>query len=191
MILDTLRTHLRAHPGERHPRRDDLPRAAVAAVFGPGDKLLFIRRSERKGDPWSGHMAFPGGRQEPTDRDELDTAIRETHEELGLDLRRPGVELLGRLAERASPSRLVKPRIVITPYVFYDPEPPELAPNEEVARVHWFAMSRLLADEGRGSMQLPFGGHRVRFPVIRLEGADIWGLTLAMLDGMMGRIRGG
>lgn len=136
-------------------------------------------------------MAFPGGRREPTDRDELDTAIRETREELGLDLQRPGVELLGRLAERASPSRLVKPRIVITPYVFYDPDPTELAPNEEVARVHWFALSRLLADEGRGSMQLPFRGQRVRFPVIRLEGADIWGLTLSILDGMLGRIRGG
>ncbi|MCA9639821.1 MAG: NUDIX domain-containing protein, partial [Myxococcales bacterium] len=65
--------------------------AAVAAVLRPTDadtEVLLIRRAEHEGDPWSGHMAFPGGRHDPTDPDLLTTARRETLEEVGLDLSR-------------------------------------------------------------------------------------------------------
>src|SRR4051812_3842337 len=56
-------------------------RAAVAAILrdaAEGPEILFIRRAEHPQDPWSGHMAFPGGREEPGDADLLETAIRET-----------------------------------------------------------------------------------------------------------------
>ena len=58
----------------------DAPRAAVAAIFTPTLELLFMRRAEVSGDPWSGHLAFPGGRVDPTDRDDLHAAMRETEE---------------------------------------------------------------------------------------------------------------
>ena len=60
-------------------------RAAVALVLreNAGDpEILLIRRAERKGDPWSGHMAFPGGREDARDESLLETALRETREEL-------------------------------------------------------------------------------------------------------------
>src|SRR5688500_11808432 len=76
-------------------------RAAVALVLrdGPqGLELLFIRRAEHPLDPWSGQIAFPGGRAEPGDADLRTTAIRETAEELGFDLA-ADAEYLGHLDE--------------------------------------------------------------------------------------------
>ena len=91
------------------PRELEQPRrAAVALVLAPsstGDatlSLLLVRRSEREGDPWSGHMALPGGHAHPEDADLLHTARRETLEEVGVDLL--GAELLGRLDD-VSPMR--------------------------------------------------------------------------------------
>src|SRR5574341_145553 len=69
-------------------------RAAVAVVLRDGNpaiEILFIRRAEHPDDPWSGQMAFPGGRAEPGETDLLETAIRETAEEIGIDLRETGI----------------------------------------------------------------------------------------------------
>lgn len=186
---DRLERGLRLRPDERVEVPGELRRAAVALVFRPGSELLFIRRAERKGDPWSGHMAFPGGRKDPEDPDLVSTAVRETREEVGLDLSRAGVHLLGRLDELASPRGVLRPRMVISPFVFWDPDPPELRPNYEVADTFWFPMHRFEQDEGRGSMTIPWKGNRVRFPVVNLEGARIWGLTLGILDGLLDRLR--
>jgi len=63
-------------------------RAAVAIVVREGTdgpQVLLIRRADHPGDAWSGHMAFPGGREDPQDENLLATAIRETLEEVGLD----------------------------------------------------------------------------------------------------------
>jgi 8-oxo-dGTP pyrophosphatase MutT (NUDIX family) len=60
-----------------------------AAVLAPaydgpdGPTLVFIRRTTRVNHP--GQVAFPGGRPEPGDRDLLQTALREAHEEVGLN----------------------------------------------------------------------------------------------------------
>lgn len=63
--------------------------------------LLFIQRAPRATDPWSAHIAFPGGRREPSDTSDLHAAIRETREEVGLDLSNPAAyQLLGRLSDR-------------------------------------------------------------------------------------------
>ena len=85
----------------------DLPasrRAAVAAIFTPQLDLLFMERAKVEGDPWSGHIAFPGGHEEDQDDSSLHTAMRETHEELGLDL--SGAEVLGSLDEVTTVSGL-------------------------------------------------------------------------------------
>ena len=79
-------------------------RAGVAMVLrddagdGAGPSVLFIERARWEGDPWSGHMAFPGGRVDPSDRDARAAAERETLEEVGLRL--SGAERIGRLDDR-------------------------------------------------------------------------------------------
>ena len=62
--------------------------------------LLFIRRAINPNDPWSGNVAFPGGKQDPDDGDDDErTAMRETQEEVGLDLH--SWRRLGRLTEES------------------------------------------------------------------------------------------
>jgi len=78
----------------------DRDHAAVALALAGGDtdlQICFIRRVEKTGDPWSGHMALPGGRASPGDRSARDVAERETREEVGLDLR--GADRIGELSE--------------------------------------------------------------------------------------------
>jgi len=63
-------------------------------------ELLYILRTAREGDRWSGQVAFPGGKQEPSDRDDRATSARETLEEVGLDLETPCFRFLGCLSDR-------------------------------------------------------------------------------------------
>ena len=65
---------------------EGLRRAAVVMLLTPGRRVWFVQRAERAGDPWSGHVAFPGGHEEPGDVDLRHTARRETWEEVGVDL---------------------------------------------------------------------------------------------------------
>ena len=114
-----------------------LARSAVALHLNESAigevQVLMIRRAERPGDPWSGHMAFPGGRSESQDADSLATALRETLEEVGLDTAQHG-SCLGRLSDLQTRPSLVGGAMIITPYVFSLQFEPELHCNEEVER---------------------------------------------------------
>lgn len=162
----------------------DLQRAAVAAILTPGRRLWFIRRADRLGDPWSGHLAFPGGRQQPEDRSPLAAAMRETMEEVGVDLREG--ELLGQLDDlRSRPMT----RLVIRPFVFRMPEVPAWRPNEEVAEVLSLPLEDLLQGQGRGDMRYPpIVG--MRLPRVDFQGHRLWGLTLHMVDDLLHRLDG-
>jgi 8-oxo-dGTP pyrophosphatase MutT (NUDIX family) len=162
-------------------------RAAVAVVLGPDDHLLFIRRAERQGDPWSGHMAFPGGRASPLDASIRATAERETREEVGLDL--APAEFIGALPIQESPLRDPQGGFAIHPYVFRVPVWPALTPlASEVAAIHLLDGRRLLAGEGRGEFRYQGYGLDRMLPCIRLEGTFIWGLTLRMIDQIAERL---
>ncbi len=143
-----------------------------------------IKRAEHPADPWSGHMAFPGGRVDPEDDGPLAAAHRECREELALSL--AGAELSGELDPVHSP---VRRRLVVHAYVFLLPEKPALAPNEEVASAHWFGLDRFVADEGRATFQLPLRGVTMRMPCVDLDGCRIWGMSLRMIDDLLARLR--
>lgn len=164
----------------------DADRAAVSAVLTPDLDLLFIERAAWEGDPWSGHVSFPGGRMEPIDPDPLQAAIRETEEELGVTLS-PAM-LLGELDE--VPTIAPLPRLLVRPHVFVLPERPLVVPNREVAAVHLRPLEALLAGVGRGTMTYPFQGHELTLPCVRFDGVCLWGLTLRMVDDLLHRLDG-
>ncbi len=152
-------------------------RAAVAAVFRVVDdqpELLFIQRSQREGDPWSGHMAFPGGRHEPSDESIEQTAIRETMEELALDL--TGGRVIGRLDDLA-PRSVHLPSIVIRPFVAVVPADVIFTPSDEVAATYWVPVARLKADDAHAEHVMTVNGARARFPGFRVHDQIVWGLT--------------
>lgn len=160
--------------------------AAVAAVFTADLDLLLIRRAAHPSDPWSGHVAFPGGRVEPTDSDPFAAAIRETWEEVGLQL---GPDhLVGHLDDL--PARGGRPGLVVRPFVFAIDHLPELRPNREVASTHWLALHHLLSGHGRGRFAYEHEGQRYLLPHVDFDGNRLWGMTLRMVDDLLHRLDG-
>jgi 8-oxo-dGTP pyrophosphatase MutT (NUDIX family) len=157
--------------------------AAVAAVLrkGPLDtELLLIRRAERDGDPWSGHMALPGGHRQPEDADLLATALRETREEVGIDLGRH--ELLGSLDEHPASAQGRFTGIVIAPFVFALRGDAELSPNHEVADMFWAPLGRMARGESDVVKEMQREGRLVRFPGFGVGEHVVWGLTHRVLQ---------
>jgi 8-oxo-dGTP pyrophosphatase MutT (NUDIX family) len=160
-------------PGQR--------RAAIALILLEVDaslEVLLIERAERSGDPWSGHMALPGGHLEPTDVDLAATAERETLEEVGLDLRRSG-ERLGRLSDSA-PVRGVP--IAVRPYVYLLQARPVLALSDEVRQAWWVPIAPLQRGERRTTFSFSRAGQQRQFPAWDVDGHIVWGLTYRVLD---------
>jgi 8-oxo-dGTP pyrophosphatase MutT (NUDIX family) len=184
--LQTIRKQLQ----HKNPVRQALPeiqrRAAVAAILRPVDgdtEVLLIRRAERLGDPWSGHMAFPGGHQEPFDSDLRATAMRETLEEVGLDLARH--EYLGGLDELPAVARGRFVGMVISPHVFALLETPELKPNAEVAAVVWGRLGPMLRGEIDAIKELNHDGELRRMPAFQVHDHLVWGMTHHMLRSLL------
>ena len=162
-------------------------RAAVAILVREdidATKLLMIRRAIREGDPWSGHMGFPGGRREPSDKSNLCCAVRETSEELGLDLEQWGI-LLGKLSEVNTGWRSDRPEILVTPFVFQVKELPPLKPNQEVDDFVWVPLGFLMDPDNREPMEWEWKGQKMVTASYLYENNRIWGLSLIMIDELM------
>jgi 8-oxo-dGTP pyrophosphatase MutT (NUDIX family) len=159
----------------------------VAVIVSPDpDSVLLIRRAERAGDPWSGHMALPGGRQDPADPDLMTTAIRETSEEVGLVLR--AGQLAGSLDD-VVPRTPVLPPIAVRPYVFLLDRRPDLVLNPEVAAADWVPLDHLLHPETYHTVRFEIRGENREFPAYRVEEAVVWGMTERILSGLLWHLR--
>ena len=144
--------------------------------------MLFIERAQRLGDPWSGHMAFPGGRREPGDPHLRAAAERETREEVGLDLAR--AEQLGRLDDLQGHRASGAPRLVISAFVYLVPDPPLLVTNHEVEEAFWFPLRALSDPERHVDYPVPLGVGGP-YPGIRVGAREphvVWGLTYRFLE---------
>jgi 8-oxo-dGTP pyrophosphatase MutT (NUDIX family) len=164
-----LPTHGRARAGVAMVLRDD----------PAGPSVLFIERAKREGDPWSGHMAFPGGRMDRSDADARAAAERETREEVGLVL--AGAEQIGRLDDRQG-NPATNPSLLISAFVYALPEAPELVLNREVERAFWFPVRELLEP----ARHVPYTARAsLEFPGILVGEPDrhvVWGLTYSFLE---------
>jgi 8-oxo-dGTP pyrophosphatase MutT (NUDIX family) len=161
-------------------------RAAVALVLreaARGSEILFIERAEKAGDPWSGHMAFPGGRVDLPAETPEQAAIRETLEEVGLVLDASG--RLGRLDDLEGRHAGRPPGMVISAFVYHLDGPGELVPQRsEVREAFWVPVQSLL-DPGRRIRRAFRGTGSFEFPGIVVGEPDrhvVWGLTYRFLE---------
>jgi 8-oxo-dGTP pyrophosphatase MutT (NUDIX family) len=158
--------------------------AAVAIVLreGGGDagiEALFIHRAERAGDTWSGQIAFPGGRREPGDVDLLATAVRETLEEIGVDL--SGAERLG-ILDDLHPRTPVLPPVVVRPFVFALTDRPPVTLSAEVQGAFWVPFRALQAPGVRGEITVDHPGIPRRIlPAYIVGNRTIWGMSERIL----------
>jgi 8-oxo-dGTP pyrophosphatase MutT (NUDIX family) len=160
--------------------------AAVAIVLTPDpDSILLIRRAERTGDPWSGHMALPGGRREGMDSDLLATAIRETGEEVGLDLL---PEHLAGSLDDVVPRTPVLPPIAVRPFVFTLGQRPSLTLNREVAAASWVAVDHFLRADTHHPVRLEVAGHTRQVPAYQLDHGVVWGMTERILNALLAQM---
>ena len=185
-----IRAALRSRPPERVVE-PVTARAAVAVVLRDGPaaiEILFIRRAEHPQDPWSGQMAFPGGRAEPADADPRATAVRETCEEIGIDLG-SAAEDLGALDEVRAVARMRPLDLAISPFVFRLRGTAAPALSAEVRSLHWFPLGDLLGPSRRSTMDYVHQGDTLQFPCLRVEELVIWGLTYRMFMSFRDRFR--
>ena len=152
-------------------------RAAVAMVLcveSGEPRILFIERTKRVGDPWSGHLAFPGGQVEKQDQTLRDTAERETREEIDMDL--SSAEYLGQLDDVTGATVPV----VVSGFVYSADRPGELALNREVQDAFWIKLADLVDPERQKDHRFQSRGVERTTPAIDLLGPGrplLWGLT--------------
>jgi len=163
-------------------------RAAVALLLADADSsgslsVLLVRRTEREGDPWSGHMALPGGHAQPEDADLLQTALRETLEEVGIDLAR--AELLGMLDD-VSPMR--SSEIAVRPFVFSLSRKPEARLSAEVAEVVWVGLDDLATGALQTTREVQVQGTTLSVPAFVVEERVVWGMTFHLLQQLCAKI---
>lgn len=155
-------------------------RAAATALIlhdhaSSGPRVLLIERTVRQDDHWSGQMALPGGRHDRGDPNLCATAIRETREEVGIQLPGP----IGRLDDIGA----FTAGVVVSPFVFVVDEEPELELHPpEVQSAVWIPLSYLSSPEAATTTWYEGRGP---FPAIRWSRSHIWGLTYRTLTGFL------
>ncbi|ALM53162.1 CoA pyrophosphatase [Halomonas huangheensis] len=178
-MLEKLREKLQGlHPRRIHLR---LPEAAVLIpiVNRPEPTLLFTRRANHL-STHGGQVAFPGGKREPQDADLLDTALRESCEEIALPRER--VEILGQLSDVLSLYG-----IKVTPFVgVIPPDLPLVADSNELDVIFEVPLRHFLDDCRTHTDVIPVDGRDIYVPSYRVaahQGDDhvIWGLSAMML----------
>ncbi|MAR91748.1 MAG: CoA pyrophosphatase [Pseudomonadota bacterium] len=161
-----------------------LDQAAVAVIYRPGPQgveLFFIQRAKRPGDPWSGDMAFPGGRKQTEDASLLHTAIRETWEETGLDLHHYG-QFQHRLPHQITRRHRNNGLMVVVPHLFLWQGGDDINLNHECDDALWIPLAFFNQLEQRNSLTWQQGHFALQLPCYHYGEKVLWGLTLRMLD---------
>lgn len=143
-------------------------------------EILIIKRAERVGDHWSGHLALPGGRADATDSDLIVTAARETWEEVGVRLA-VGEHFIGRL-ETLLPRNPRLPILEIAPLIAIVPSEVELRLNEEVATAFWLPVQTLQATGLSEVYRFSLGETVLKYPAYPTSQGLIWGITERILS---------
>jgi 8-oxo-dGTP pyrophosphatase MutT (NUDIX family) len=165
---------------ERTPGMSEAAVSLVLAGTGEDLHLCAIRRAEHPLDPWSGHMALPGGRADPADPHPRAVAERETWEEVGLVL--DGEHFLGQMSDVLVRLGGGDRRMILSPFVYFLGEDLlPLTPSDEVAEAYWIPLSHLWDPSNASHLEWERSGNRLLYPAIRFGEHAIWGVTFRVL----------
>lgn len=190
--LERIKSSILKKPGKLIPEGtvpETLPKAAVCLIIRPStkdDELYFflIKRRTFERDPWSGHMALPGGKYIEKDADLLATAIREVLEETGIDLR--SCSVLGSLDEILPGNSAIR----VLPYVAISPENIQVSINkDEIQDYVWIPLSFFEESKNLTPYEVDVRGRRldVRGYTFQDKGT-IWGMTLRIIQDFISKI---
>lgn len=172
------------YKGKRILGRRWMTRAAVAIVKRKhptlGEQILLMKRAERPGDPWSGDMAFPGGKSSPLDSNVYQTALRELYEEVGLPA--DALSDAGRISDQLTKTHSGKRPMAVSPFVFELQHEVQLELNHEATETLWVPLSHFQLPANRESMYWKVRGVNIKVPCYWYKQRRIWGLTLRMID---------
>jgi 8-oxo-dGTP pyrophosphatase MutT (NUDIX family) len=164
-----------------------VPQAAVTLILHSEEgsaQFLLIKRAERADDHWSGQLALPGGRVDPMgDADLVATAVRETREEVGIDLLKGG-RFIGQLP-LIKPNNPRLPRIEITPFVVVALSSFSIQLNAEVASAFWVSVDRLKQEGRSNEYRMDLGSAINSWPAYPSEAGPIWGITERILTSFL------
>jgi 8-oxo-dGTP pyrophosphatase MutT (NUDIX family) len=169
--------------GQNSATSTGLRLAAVAIIIRDKDSpsVLMIRRAERQGDPWSGQVAFPGGKMQEGDASARATAVRETYEEVGIDLEK-AADFLGYAEATVTHTGTME----VVPAAFLLKDEVRVKPNEEVASHRWIKLDEMLAPRSRSVYRLNREGMELSMPAYSVEDYVVWGLTYRIVSTLAG-----
>jgi len=144
-------------------------------------EIFFIQRAHYETDPWSGQVAFPGGREETGDLSLSFTAIRETWEETAIDISRNG-EVIGQLDD-LRPRVVRLPAVIVRPFVaLIDANATTPILSHEVADSFWVPLTTLRDDTGWRDTIVTAGGIEFNRRAFHHGGFVVWGMTERILS---------
>lgn len=181
-VIEELERIIKGRKSIKISRDGDFIHASVMVILREERdrySMLFIKRREYLSDLFSGHMAFPGGKMQKGDWNKLETAIRETLEETGIDLRKDG-RILGELDD-VSPVNPRARHYIVTPYVALVGEDIRIKPNEEVAEFVWIPISNFMDEKTLEIRVIERYGMRLEDFAFHYQKYVIWGMTARIL----------
>jgi 8-oxo-dGTP pyrophosphatase MutT (NUDIX family) len=161
-------------------------RAAVAIVITTKTQtpeVLLIKRAIREGDPWSGDIAFPGGKQHAEDRNTCQTALRELREETGITP--SNTEPVYRLPDKLTRLHHAPLPMTISPWIFETDSPQTAKLNHESTDFLWLPLTEFLREDAQSTLKWKTRLGTFTMPTLEVDEHRIWGITLSIIHGMI------
>lgn len=174
-MLTVLRRHAKQLESGREGEYPSQAAVLIALTSAPDPEIILTKRAGHLSSH-SGEVSLPGGKWDQSDRSLLHTALRESHEEIGLE---PSlVEILGGMSPR-----FTRWDVLVTPYVGIVPQSVELIPNlDELDNIFKVPLSYFLEADNRARTDL-FDRRNKSYwaPAYMFKGYEIWGFTAGLL----------
>ena len=186
-LFNNLEKYYKSRTPNRVTEADDYVYASVAVILNNQLEILFIKRPENPNDPYSGHVAFPGGKNKKDDENLLFTAIREVNEEVGIDLNKDA-RIIGEL-DQLKPLNPDGPRYIVTPFLAVLEKENDLIVNDEVEDYLWIPLAHFLNEANMRVRLKERSGQIIEDYVYEYEKYIIWGMTGRIINSFINDIR--